>query len=264
LPTAYWFRNFGFFNVSKLFQIYRSSAGSGKTRTLAKEYLKLALRFRADYFKHILAVTFTNKSTQEMKDRIMRYLNEFVTPIPIPMAIGTIGTAGGESNELAAELQQELGLDPQTFKSHAREVQAAILHDYNNFSVSTIDAFFQRVIRSFTREAGISGDYRLEVEQDLVMEEVIGNLVDELGARPDLTRWVVELALQNLENDKSWDMRSSLAEFSNEIFREEFRRLNRASGNKRKTRIFFQRLFVPSRRKNRSSLASQKIKQRKR
>jgi ATP-dependent helicase/nuclease subunit A len=194
--------------VAKLFQIYRSSAGSGKTRTLAKEYLKLALRFRSDYFKHILAVTFTNKSTQEMKDRIMRYLNEF---------------ANGEANELALELQKELNLDPQTFQSHAREVQAAILHNYNQFSISTIDAFFQKVIRSFTREAGILGDYRLEVEQDMVMEEVIGTLIDELGKSEQLTNWVVELALQNLENDRSWDMRNSLASFSNEIFREEFK-----------------------------------------
>jgi len=143
-----------------------------------------------------------------MKDRIMRYLNEF---------------ANGESNELATELQKELSLDPQTFQSHAREVQAAILHNYNQFSVSTIDAFFQKVIRSFTREAGILGDYRLEVEQDLVMEEVIGTLIDELGERKQLTDWVVELALQNLENDRSWDMRSSLMSFSNEIFRDEFK-----------------------------------------
>jgi len=207
--------------VAKLFQIYRSSAGSGKTRTLAKEYLKLALRFRSDYFKHILAVTFTNKSTQEMKDRIMRYLSEF---------------SRGEANELALELQHELGLDSQTFQSHAREVQAAILHNYNQFSISTIDAFFQKVIRSFTREAGILGDYRLEVEQDLVMDEVIGSLIDELGERPELTKWVVELALQNLENDRSWDMRNSLAAFSNEIFREEFKaveeHVNRAAEDK--------------------------------
>jgi len=143
-----------------------------------------------------------------MKDRIMRYLNEF---------------ANGETNELALELQKELSLDPQTFQSQAREVQAAILHNYNQFSVSTIDAFFQKVIRSFTREAGILGDYRLEVEQDMVMEDVIGTLIDELGERKELTDWVVELALQNLENDRSWDMRSSLVSFSNEIFREEFK-----------------------------------------
>jgi ATP-dependent helicase/nuclease subunit A len=143
-----------------------------------------------------------------MKDRIMRYLDEF---------------AHGETNELANELRQELGLDTQSFQNHAREVQVAILHNYSQFSVSTIDAFFQKVIRSFTREAGIFGDYRLEVEQDVVMEEVIGNLINELGERPQLTDWVVELALQNLENDRSWDMRNSLVAFSNEIFREEFK-----------------------------------------
>src|SRR5687768_4749184 len=81
--------------LNKLFHIYRSSAGSGKTRTLAKEYLTLALRFRADYFKHILAVTFTNKATQEMKDRILSYLDDFANSRP---------------NELADDLKKELNL----------------------------------------------------------------------------------------------------------------------------------------------------------
>lgn len=210
--------------MEKPFQIYRSSAGSGKTRTLAKEYLKLALRFRSDYFKHILAVTFTNKSTQEMKDRIMRYLDDF---------------ANGRANELAAELQSELGLDSSTFQSHAREVQAEILHNYNEFSISTIDAFFQKVIRSFTREAGILGDYRLEVENDEVMEQVISNLISELGGSEQLTKWVVELALQNLENDRSWDMRQSLATFSNEIFREEFKAIEENLAKVAQNKNFF-------------------------
>ncbi|HET6540331.1 MAG TPA: UvrD-helicase domain-containing protein, partial [Chryseolinea sp.] len=87
--------------MNKLFQIYRSSAGSGKTRTLAKEYLTLALRHRSDYFKHILAVTFTNKATQEMKDRILVYQNIFAT---------------GEPDELAKELKKELKLDDATFQ----------------------------------------------------------------------------------------------------------------------------------------------------
>ncbi|HTE30914.1 MAG TPA: UvrD-helicase domain-containing protein, partial [Chryseolinea sp.] len=151
---------------------------------MAKAYLLLALRFRADYFKHILAVTFTNKATQEMKDRILRYLNEFAT---------------GEPNELAEELQNELGLDASTFRQYAQEAQAAILHKYDRFSISTIDAFFQKVIRSFTREAGLVGDYRLEVEQDAVLEEVIDNLIDELGSNKELTDWVVEFAKENLE-----------------------------------------------------------------
>lgn len=153
--------------MAKTFSIYRSSAGSGKTRTLAKEYLKLALRFRSDYFKHILAVTFTNKSTQEMKDRILKYLDDF---------------SNDREPDLAQELQQELSLDAPTFKQHVQEVRSEILHKYSHFSISTIDAFFQRVIRAFTREAGLSGDYRLEVEQDQVVDEVISNLMEELGA----------------------------------------------------------------------------------
>lgn len=190
------------------FTIYRSSAGSGKTRTLAKEYLKLALRNRASYFRHILAVTFANKATQEMKDRILDYLDDFT----------------GESKDpLAAELQAELHLDIPTFQQHCAELRAEILHNYDQFSVSTIDAFFQKVIRSFTREAGLMGDYRLEIDRDAVMEEVIENLIDELGSNKELTRWIVRFAKENLENDKSWDFRKSLLSFSQEIFREEFR-----------------------------------------
>jgi ATP-dependent helicase/nuclease subunit A len=194
--------------LSHVFSIYRSSAGSGKTRTLAKEYLKLALQFKADYFKYILAVTFTNKASQEMKDRILSYLNDF---------------AKGNDNELAAELKQELNMDDQTFQQNSQAVQAAILHQYAQFSISTIDAFFQKVIRSFTRESGLIGDYRLEVEHDAVLEEVIDNLIDELGSNKELTEWVVDFAKENLENERAWDVRYSLIEFAREIFREEFK-----------------------------------------
>lgn len=194
--------------MSKLFTIYRSSAGSGKTRTLAKEYLKLALNHRSDYFKFILAVTFTNKATQEMKDRIMQYLHDF---------------ASGRSNELAEELKYELKLDNLTFKNHCHDILSVLLHNYDHFSISTIDAFFQKVIRSFTRESGLMGDYRLEVDQDLVLEEVIDALIDELGTHKELTEWVVEFAKDNLENERAWDVRYNLIQFAREIFREEFK-----------------------------------------
>ncbi len=143
-----------------------------------------------------------------MKDRIMQYLSDF---------------AQNKSSDLAQELQEELKLSATEFQQRALEVQSSILHDYGNFSISTIDAFFQRVIRSFTYEAGISGDYRLEVDKDPVMEEVISNLVADLGTDADLTKWIVELALQKLEDDKPWDMRQSLMEFSTELFRDEFK-----------------------------------------
>jgi ATP-dependent helicase/nuclease subunit A len=194
--------------LSKSFQIYRSSAGSGKTRTLAKDYLKLALKSRHDYFRHILAVTFANKATQEMKDRILAYLDDF---------------ANGRTNELADELKQELKLDDLTFRQNSQEVQSAILHKYSQFSISTIDAFFQKVIRSFTRESGLVGDYRLEVDQDAVLDDVINDLIDELGNEEQLTKWVVDFAKENLENDRAWDVRQSLKTFAEQIFREEFK-----------------------------------------
>jgi ATP-dependent helicase/nuclease subunit A len=194
--------------MKKSFTIYRSSAGSGKTRTLAKEYLAMALQHKASYFKHILAVTFTNKSTQEMKDRILRYLNIF---------------AKGEKDPLADELQRELKLDASTFQSRCQDLQQVILHEYSQFSISTIDAFFQRVIRSFTRESGLMGDYRLEIDQDLVLEEVVDSLMDELGTNKELTSWVIDFTKDSLENDKGWDVRTNLREFAQEIFTEEFK-----------------------------------------
>ncbi len=197
----------------KSFILYRSSAGSGKTRTLAKEYLKLALRHRADYCKHILAVTFTNKATQEMKDRILQYLNRF---------------SAGQYDALARELMQELNQDEPVFRENCHALRSYILHHYAQFSISTIDAFFQKVIRAFTREAGLSGDYRLEVEQDAVLEEVINELMDELGSNKELTRWMVEFATHNLESDKPWDIRHGLMSFSKEIFRDEFKEIETA------------------------------------
>lgn len=145
-----------------------------------------------------------------MKDRIMAYLDHF---------------AHARQNELADELQRELSMDAQTFRQHSQDVQSQLLHHYDHFGISTIDAFFQKVIRSFTREAGLVGDYRLEVDQDAVLEEVIDNLIDELGANKELTDWVVEFAKENLENERAWDVRQSLIEFAKEIFREEFKKI---------------------------------------
>ena len=145
-----------------------------------------------------------------MKDRILAYLDDF---------------ANNRHNDLSEELRTELKLDASTFQLYAQETQAEILHKYAQFSISTIDAFFQKVIRSFTREAGLVGDYRLEVEQEPIMEEVIDNLMDELGSNEQLTKWVVDFANEQLENERAWDVRSSLIKFSEEIFKEEFREI---------------------------------------
>jgi ATP-dependent helicase/nuclease subunit A len=190
--------------------LYCSSAGSGKTRTLAKVYLLLALRYRSDYFRHILAITFTNKATQEMKDRVIRYLVEL---------------SSGRSCDLAVELQQDLRMDARTVQERSQEVLRLILHQYGDFSISTIDAFFQRVIRAFAREAGLTGDYRLIIDTDRVLQEVVDMLLADVGRDKDLTRWIIDFALHELEVRQKLDIRQELIEFSRQLIREEFRQI---------------------------------------
>lgn len=156
-----------------------------------------------------------------MKERIVRYLNDFIE---------------GRENSLEQELKQELKQSDVEFKENCNELRSLILHQYSQFSISTIDAFFQKVIRSFTREAGLSGDYRLEVENEAVLEEVVNNLIDDIGEDKDLKRWMVDFATKNLESDKPWDVRRGLIDFSKEILKEDFKAIekefNKKTGDK--------------------------------
>jgi ATP-dependent exoDNAse (exonuclease V) beta subunit len=196
-------------NFVSTLSVYRSSAGSGKTRTLAKAYIKLVLVGPPDAFTHVLAVTFANKATQEMKERVLQYLAEF---------------AAGRTNPLGDELKAELRLSAQQLQSRSSAVLSLILHRYSQFSISTIDAFFQRIIRAFTREAGLLGNFRLEVDNDLVLDEVIDALMDELGpGRPELTNWVVQFARNKLSEGASWNIHQDLKAFTRQIFNEDFK-----------------------------------------
>ncbi|MBL7847231.1 MAG: UvrD-helicase domain-containing protein [Cyclobacteriaceae bacterium] len=159
-------------------------------------------------------MTFTNKATQEMKDRVLAYLGAFSGKNDKPWP---------DAEHLAADLKAELGLDDLAFRQNSNELLTLILHQYDQFSISTIDAFFQRVIRAFTRESGLIGDYRLEVDQEAVLTEVVNNLIDELKESQELTDWVVRFAQESMESDKTWDIRKRLVEFSQEIFRDEFK-----------------------------------------
>lgn len=193
--------------MPKPFKIYRSSAGSGKTYTLAKDYLKLALR-SPTYFRHILAVTFTNKATREMKDRILSYLFDF---------------GRGRQNEMYHELKVHLKLDDARFQERCRAVLSNILHNYTSFSVSTIDTFFQKVIRAFSREIGLYGGFTLELEQDKVLLEVVDKLMQEIGENQTLTEWLIRFSEEKVDEGKSWDVRNDIRILGYEVFKEHFK-----------------------------------------
>lgn len=189
------------------FKIYRSSAGSGKTYTLTKEYLKLALR-SPHYYKSILAVTFTNKATQEMKSRIIFQLFAIIN---------------GNAGTMLSELSLAVGLDEDALKERAQQVLTNILHGYSYFSVSTIDSFFQKVIRSFAREIGLHSGFSLELDQKKVLEDVIDNVLKDVGIDKQLTRWLVQFAEDKVENGTNWDFRNDIRSLAYEIFQEHYK-----------------------------------------
>ena len=187
-----------------MFKVYSSSAGSGKTYTLTKEYLKLALRADSDtYFRSILAVTFTNAAASEMKDRILTMLRTFSTPegLKHPML-----------RDLVTELYPGIENDPsllegtlELYALRAQKLFRKILHRYSDFSVMTIDKFTQRLVSSFTDELGIPFAFETQVDSDQ-----LANAVDRMLARigqegeGTLTDVVESYYRESAGDGKSW------------------------------------------------------------
>ncbi len=188
------------------FLIYKSSAGSGKTFTLAREYLKLALR-SPFYFRYILAVTFMNKAAEEMKSRILEYLKAL---------------SEGE-HDLFEELRDHLKFSDEQLKERAGEVLRNILHNYSSFAITTIDTFFNQVIRSFTREVGLHGGYEIELDTDLVLTRVVEDLLEDADKNETLRNWLIDFARERLFEGKSYEFRAEIGNLAKELFTEQYK-----------------------------------------
>ena len=193
---------------SKL-HIYRASAGSGKTHRLTAEYLSLLLRNSSAY-RHILAVTFTNKATDEMKTRIIQELAKL---------------AKGEKSDYTSRLTREHKLSEENIRNKAKETLTNILHDYSAFSVSTIDRFFQQTMRAFTREIGLGGGYNVELDTDKVLSEAIDSLLFDLekSENKQLLSWLIRFSEEKVENGDTWNIRNDIHSLSSEIFKETYK-----------------------------------------
>jgi ATP-dependent exoDNAse (exonuclease V) beta subunit len=190
--------------------IYKSSAGSGKTYTLAKEYLRLALRDKK-YYQSILAVTFTNRAAQEMKERVLEFLIEL---------------SKGE-HELLAIYATELNVTESEVQDKAKEVLTHLLHNYGFFSICTIDTFFHRVIRSFSREIGLQGSFGIELETDKVAEFIASDVFTDIED-PELKEWLVDFAGSKLGEGEGYEFRTELSDLAKQLFSEDFKNLPQA------------------------------------
>lgn len=166
-----------------------------------------------------------------MKERILRYLYDF-----------TKGDSQDLANEIIAQLDAEgIKLTPVQLREKSGQVLKLLLHRYSEFAVSTIDAFFQRVIRSFTRETGLLGNFRLEVDNELVAEEAVALIMDELTHDAELRQWVIDYSIDRLKEGEKWDIRNLLVEFAGILSLESFKQIEEGVYANTQGKSFFQR-----------------------
>lgn len=198
-----------------MINIFKASAGSGKTYRLTLEYLKFLFDSPENY-RHILAVTFTNKATEEMKERIISALYKMAYTKVIPKS-GSLRQIFDEIESHLGWLQNE-GSDNKLRKM-AEESLKVLLHDYSSFTVSTIDKFFQTAIRAFAREIGRNNSYNIELDSELVINMAIDNMLANLDkpGNEELLEWLIYFSLDSLEGGSYWDIRYILRKMALEI-----------------------------------------------
>ncbi len=183
-------------NSTSNFIVYNASAGSGKTYALVKNYLQTILSYPGgDGYKHLLAITFTNKAVAEMKDRIINHLTEFAS-------FKTGDRIGSMHNDLC----QEMGKNPEQLGVKSAIILKSILHNYAGFSVETIDSFNHRLLRTFAKDLGLNSNFEVSLDVDLLLQEAVDQILAQAGTDPELTKTLIDFALYKAEQDKSWDI----------------------------------------------------------
>ena len=177
-------------------KVYKASAGSGKTFQLALEYITLALSNESPYnFCHILAVTFTNKATAEMKDRILAQLYNL---------------AHGQKDQVFFnEIQKRLPtLSPKEIERRALATLKAIVHDYDHFRVETIDSFFQSLLTNLAHELNLSRSFRVNLDAKEVISRAVDHMLTSLhtSQKNNVTQLILNYMEEQIEDDKGWNI----------------------------------------------------------
>jgi ATP-dependent exoDNAse (exonuclease V) beta subunit len=195
-----------------MLKIYRSGAGSGKTYQLSITYLSLILS-RPQNFRHILGITFTNKAAAELKERILSYLVCLSSEKPCE-----------RKEQILESLKKEgLNLSKTEMEDKARETLGAILHNYGEFAISTIDSFMHKVVSSFTFDLHIAHDFGIILETTPLAEETADRLLDKAG-KDDAVTLLLEIVLESLiDDEKGWNIRAMLRDTTEKLFREDTR-----------------------------------------
>ena len=205
--------------------VYKASAGSGKTFTLATEYIRLLVENPQSY-RTILAVTFTNKATEEMKMRILSQLYGIAHQLP-------------DSDGYLQAIQERTGFDPQLISERAAMALDNLLNNYNYFRVETIDTFFQSVLRNMARELDLTTNLRIGLNDYQVEELAVDQLISDLTTTDLILQWILKYIMENIQDDKSWNVISQIKTFGRHIFRDDYKAVSRQLEQKMSEPGFF-------------------------
>ncbi|MEO5778019.1 MAG: UvrD-helicase domain-containing protein [Flavobacterium sp.] len=192
------------------FSIYDASAGSGKTYTLVKEYLKIILLSKKpDAYRNILAITFTNKAVHEMKSRVLESLSEFSKENPSDKAL-----------QLMQDIQIETGLSLASITEKAKSIIKNLIHNYAAFDISTIDKFTHKVIRAFAHDLNLPITFEVSLDTESLLTEAVDAIIAEAGNDEELTKLLVDFTMEKTDDDKSWDISREIMETGKLILNE--------------------------------------------
>ena len=186
--------------------VYRASAGSGKSFTLAVEYISLLVKDPENY-QHILAVTFTNKATQEMKMRILSQLYGIANSLQ-------------SSQQYFNKVKEKTNMPDAVIRNNARAALTLLIHRYNNFRILTIDAFFQQVLRNLAHELGQTANLRVDLNNEEITEKAVDQMIESLEKGQPVLQWISTYINNSIEDDNGWNIIGKIKTFGTNIFKD--------------------------------------------
>ena len=211
--------------MAKPLTVYKASAGSGKTFTLAVEYISLLVENPLSY-KNTLAVTFTNKATEEMKMRILSQLYGIWQQLP-------------DSQDYLDAVAKKTQLDPALIAQRAGIALQNLLGNYNYFRVETIDTFFQSILRNMARELELTTNLKIGLNDTQVMEMAVDQLIADLTTQDVMLQWILKYIMENISDDKTWNVITQIKKFGQNIFKDYYKEVSTTLNQKMSEEGFF-------------------------
>ncbi len=203
--------------MTKQLTVYKASAGSGKTFTLAVEYISLLIENPQKY-RNILAVTFTNKATEEMKERILSQLYGIWKGLP-------------ESDDYVMKVKEHLPDYPEKkIRERAGIALHLLIHHYHYFRIETIDSFFQSVLRNLAKELNLTANLHISLDDDQIEEQAVDEIIESFSPNDPMLLWLIQYIEETIDDDKGWNVITSLKKMGKNIFKDFYKKHSEAMG----------------------------------